>query len=244
MREALARTTADRFAWFWMVFEPIALVGLMVSVRTLVFGTNRFIMGADFIPWLITGLLGFFLFRENMMRPLNAIEANRGLFSYRQVRPVDTVFVRCLLEGVLKTFIIFIFIGCGAVLGFNIIPDNPLAALAAWVGLWIMGAGFGLIFSVASTLIPELGRIIRITTLPLMLVSGVIIPLNFLHHEVREIILYIPIVHALEMLRQGFFSTYHALPGVNPVYMWVWSLSVVALGLLLHVKYADELKAA
>lgn len=243
LREALARTTADRFAWFWMIAEPMAMVGLMVAVRTMVLGSNKFIVGAEFVPWLITGLLGYFLFRENMMRSLNAIEANKGLFAYRQVQPIDPVIVRCFLEGLLKSLIFIVFIVCGASLSINIIPDDPLASMLSWISLWFLGASIGLTFSVASTLMPEVGRIIRISMLPLMLLSGVIFPLNFLHHDILQVLLYNPVLHAVENLRVGFFSGYRPIDGVNVLYVWIWALGFCSLGLALHLRYSFKLKA-
>src|SRR5690554_3314034 len=113
IREALARTMADRMAWFWMLFEPIAMIAIMVLIRTVVMGRVRHIDGAEFIPWLITGLFGFYLIRENLMRPIGAVDANAALFAYRQVKPIDPVLIRCYLEGMLRTFIFLIFILAG-----------------------------------------------------------------------------------------------------------------------------------
>jgi hypothetical protein len=123
MREAIARTMADRMAWFWMLAEPVAMIAIMVMIRTVVLGRDSHIAGADFIPWLIVGLFGFHLFRENMMRSIGAVEANQALFGYRQVKPVDPVLVRCYLEGMLKTFIFLLFILAGILLELDLIPD-------------------------------------------------------------------------------------------------------------------------
>lgn len=243
MRETISRTTADRFGWFWMIAEPMAMVGLMVVIRALLMGSERLIPGAEFIPWLIVGLLGFFVFREGMMRSLGAIEANRGLFSYRQVLPVDPVIARCLVEGMIKTFILIIFIAGGVLFEVDLYPDDPLIAILDWFSLWLLGFGAGLVFSVVSCLVPEIGIIIRISLLPLMLISGVILPLNFLPHSVLEVVLYLPIVHGLENLRLSFFSGYHTLQGTSEFYLWFWALGLIALGLLLHIHNEAKLKA-
>ncbi|MGY0580343.1 MAG: ABC transporter permease [Paraglaciecola chathamensis] len=243
MRETISRTTADRFGWFWMIAEPMAMVGLMVAIRSLLMGGDRFIPGADFVPWLIVGLLGFFVFREGMMRSLGAIEANRGLFSYRQVLPVDPVIARCLVEGMIKTFILIIFIVGGVLFGVDLFPDDPLTAIVDWLSLWSLGFGAGLVFSVVSCLVPEVAILVRISLLPLMIVSGVILPLNFLPHPVLEIVLYLPIVHGLENLRSAFFSGYHPLQGASEFYLWFWALALIVLGLAMHIHNEAKLKA-
>ena len=139
MRELVARTMADRMAWFWMLAEPIAIVILMLFVRTVVLGRSRMLMNAEFVPWLIVGLLGFYLFRENMLRSLAAVDMNKSLFAYRQVKPVDTVLVRCYLELALKSFIFILFIIGGSFLGLPLIPDLPIEAMYSWIALWMLG---------------------------------------------------------------------------------------------------------
>ncbi|ACL72392.1 ABC 2 transport system integral membrane protein [Thioalkalivibrio sulfidiphilus HL-EbGr7] len=242
MREALARTTGDRFAWFWMLAEPIAFVVIMVLVRELL-GRLRLIMGAEWIPWLVVGLVAFFLFREGVLRSMGAVEANRGLFAYRQVKPVDPVLVRNVLEGLLKTLVLFILIAGVALLGYDILPSDPLGAMFVWISIWLLGLGAGLVVSVVGALVPEVGRLVRMMMLPMFLLSGVIIPLQTLPHQVQVYVIYNPVVHGLESLRLSFFEGYKSLPGIDLTYLWLWSLSMIALGLALHLRFDMRLKA-
>ena len=242
MREAVARTMRDRFAWFWMLFEPIAFVAVFILVRNFLRG-DRFVIGADYIPWLIVGLMGFFLFREGMIRPSNAVSANRGLFAYRQVLPVDPVLVRIVLEGLLRTFVFLIFIVGGLLLGLDLKADLPMLAIWAWMTLWALGAGLGLTLSVVTTLIPDLGRIVSMLSMPLMLLSGVIIPMGMKPFHIQQLMLYNPIAHVLEYLRLGFFEYYKTVQGISMLYVWLFSLFFIAFGLILHLRYAQRLKA-
>ena len=129
MREALSRTMADRMGWFWMIFEPVAFVGIMVSVRSFIRG-GKLVVNAEFIPWLIAGLMGFMLVREGMLRGMGAIEGNSSLFAYRQVQPVDPVIVRNFLEGALRSLVFLIFIAGGLLLGLDMYPDNAVRVMA------------------------------------------------------------------------------------------------------------------
>ncbi len=242
IREALARTMADRMAWFWMLFEPIALIAMMIFVRTVILGRMRHIDGAEFVPWMIVGMFGFFLVRENMMRPIGAIDANKGLFAYRQVKPIDPVLVRCYLEGLLKTFIFSLFIIAGVLLGIDLVPSAPLEALFIWFSLWCLGLGAGLIFSVLAGLVPEIAKILRIISMPLLILSGVIFPLNFLPRDLLVYVMWNPIVHGLESLRAAFFPLYRTVEGSSLIYMWYWILGMVTLGLMLHLYFELKLK--
>lgn len=243
MREAISRTMADRMGWFWMIFEPVAMVGIMVAIRSFIRG-DSLVVNAPFIPWMITGLLGFFLVREGMIRGMGAINANKALFAYRQVQPVDPVLTRNFLEGMLRTFIFLIFIIGGLMLDQEMYPDNAIRAMAAWFSLWCLGLGLGLVTSVSATLVPEVGRVISMISLPLLIISGVILPLNSLPHWLLEYLMLNPIPHGLETLRLGFFEHYHVVPGTSMLYFWLFTFSLIALGLLMHLRFIDRLKAS
>lgn len=243
IREFLKRVAADRLAWFWMLFEPIALIAIMIAIRTVVIGRNHYIEGAAYVPWLLVGLLGFFLFRENMMRSIGSIEANARLFAYRQVKPVDPVLARCFVEGVLKTVILLLFIGTMSLLGIDVFPDSFVWAMVVWIGLWLLGVGVGLILSAASSLVPEVGKIVRIFTLPLLLLSGAIFPLHYLPQSVLDYLMLNPVVHGLELLRSFFVETYRPVSGVDPLYFVAWILGASFLGLVMHIRFESRLKA-
>ncbi|MFH7587446.1 ABC transporter permease [Oceanimonas smirnovii] len=243
MREAVSRTMADRMGWFWMIAEPMIMIIIMVFIRSFIRGGSNFIIGADFIPWMIVGMMGFFLVREGMIRSQGAVNASKALFAYRQVHPSDAVFVRVYLDGLLRTFVFLLFILGGLLLGLDLFPDNAIKALFGWLSLWILGLGFGLVLSVTSTLIPETAKIISMLTMPLLIISGVILPLNMLPHYLLEYLMLNPIAHGLEFLRAGFFEHYRVVHGTSETYLWLWALALNALGLLLHVHYKERLKA-
>lgn len=243
LREFMGRVSADRLAWFWMLFEPIAMMGIMVAIRTVALGGDRHIAGVNFVLWLLVGLLGFFLFRENMVRSIGSIEAGRALYSYRQVKPVDLVLVRGFLEGSLKTFILGLFIAVGTLLGVDAFPGDFMLALFAWMSLWLLGLGVGLVLSALSALVPEIGKIARITNLPLLIISGVIIPMNFLPHDILQYLMWNPILHGLELLRSGFFPNYRPIVGLDATYLWFWVLSLLTLGFMLQIRFEVRLKA-
>lgn len=242
MREVLARTMQNRFSWFWMLAEPIAYVVIMVGVRELL-GRTRFVIGADFIPWLIVGLTSFFLWREGVTRSLGAVNANHGLFAYRQVKPVDPVLIRNVLEGLLKTVVFIILIVGATLMGHDVIPADPLGVVTNWLALWMLGLGAGLIVSVGATMFPAVEMGVRLSMLPMFLLSGVILPLHMMPHDVQQVLLYNPVLHGVESLRLCFFDGYRTLAGVDAYYVWTWNLVLMSLGLALHLKFANRLKA-
>lgn len=242
MREALTRTMANRFAWLWMIVEPLLWVMVWVGVHSFYGGGDQ-VMGAERTPWLIVGLLSFFLFREGLQRSMMGVNANRGLFGYRQVKPVDPILVRNFLEGVLKTIVLALMVFGASLLGFKILPAYPLLALFGWLSMWLLGLGTGLVVSVGATLIPEIAIIVRVLNMPMFILSGAIFPLNFIPQQALHYLLYYPVIHGVEFVRVGFFDNYRTLDGLDVMYLWWWIVGLLALGLALHIRFAARLRA-
>lgn len=239
LREALGRLLHRRAAWAWLLLEPAFHIGFMVFVFTAV--RVRSIGGIDTVVWLVLGFLGFFLFRRTANQCSNAINANRTLFAYRQVKPVDTVIVRALVEGLLMLSVTVVILAAVGLCGHSVMPVRPLAVIEAAAGLWLLGLGFGLVVSVAKELVDELGNLIDMLMTPLYLMSGVILPLSSVPLPFREWLMYNPVAHGLEALRLGFAGYYHAAPELSLPYLHGCALVLLFFGLALHVRFQQRL---
>lgn len=239
LREALSRLFSGRASWFWLLLEPVFHVTYMVVIFTVI--RMRTVGGIDIVVWLMVGMLAYYMFSRTGTQVMNAISANKALFTYRQVKPADSVLVRGGLEGFLMIIIATILL-CGAALfGHSVIPADPLAVFEAFLGLWLVGLGFGLVTSVAGEVVPELARVIKLAMTMLYILSGVIIPIAAVPQPYRSWLLFNPIAHGLEAARLGFAAHYHAVPELSLGYLYGFALVSVFFGLALHRRFALRL---
>jgi capsular polysaccharide transport system permease protein len=241
LREAVNRVSHERAAWLWLLLEPVVhivfVMFLFVVVRVRVVG------GIDTGLWIMVGLLTFFMFRRTFQQAMAAVGANQALFAFRQVLPVDTVLVRAGLEGFLMVLIAITLLSGAGLYGIDVVPADPLAVLIAFFGMWLVGLGWGLMASVASELIPELGRFISMILHPLYLFSGVIFPLARLPATYREWLMLNPLAHGLETARLGFAPYYQAVPETSISYLYGGALVSIFLGLALHYRFSTVMVA-
>lgn len=240
LREAFSRISADRLGWSWIFIEPLLHLGIMVGVRQLM-GRVRMVSGAEFIPFLLVGLLSFFLFRNVVTRVASVVNANAALFAYRQVQPIDTVAVRAFLEGCIQFVVFFILVIVLHLLDFNILPDNTVLALFYLFMLWLLGLGLGMVFCVMVSTFRESEEFVSISMLPMLVISGAMIPVQVFPHAVQQWLWWNPVLHAVELVRGAFFSSYKAMNNLSPLYLLTWSIGLLLVGFLLQLRYKTRM---
>jgi len=240
MRQTLSRIAQDRIAWAWLIVEPLLHIGFLmwlyaVGIR------SRVIAGADTGVFILLGLQSLFMLRNVWARGMAAVDANERLYAFRQIKPIDTVIMSAVSEGVLVCVIFLgFFLGAG-LLDHPVVPADPLGALVAGVGLWLLGLGLALVFSVIASLFPEVGRITRLMMLPLYFASAVIYPSISMPHAILEVLLWNPVLHGIEALRVAFMPTYIIPSGITLTYVYSVALGLIFAGLVLHVRYRTRL---
>ena len=241
LREAVSRISHGRVAWLWLLLEPVVHIVFMMFVFTVI--RLRTVNGMDVAVWLMIGLLALLMFTRTGKQTENAIGANQGLFTYRQVKPVDTVLVRAVLEGFLVLLIAVILFSCAALMGISDIPADPLSVLSAFSGLWLLGLGYGLCVSVTNELVPELGKIIDFAMIPMNIASGAIFPLHNIPQPYRSWLYLNPVADALEAAREAVTPYYQVVPESSLSYVYFFALVIIFFGLTLQIKYAEKLIA-
>lgn len=239
LREAVARMFGRRAAAAWLFLEPVAGIAFMLLIFTVL--RARFVGGMNTLLWLSAGLLAFYLFRRTANQGASAVGANLALYTYRQVKPVDTVLTRCVLEGVLMLVIAALVFSVLALLGVPLQLHDPLQVIVSLLGLWLLGMGWGLAASVAAELVPELGNLLSLLLMPLMLISGAVFPLSAIPYPWREWLMLNPVAHGIEGARAGISPYYHHVPELSLNYLLGFALALVFLGLVLQRRFRSRL---
>lgn len=233
LREMRSKFGGRRFGFFWIFFEPVAHIALIMTI--LHFRGRTIIEGIEFPVYLLSGMVPFFMMRGIMFKGMEAVNANMALFSYKQIKPIDTIVARAIIELVLSACIYVILL-----LGLGFWFDNPIAIERPlrWIG--VLFIGFMLAFSVAVNFcllidaFPDMKTFIRLLSFPLYLLSGVIFPLFLLPQEVVSWLLWNPLVHIIDELRYSVFEHYPVHTGVNLEYPIRVTVVLLLVGLALY----------
>jgi len=233
LREVQGRFGKNRLGAFWFVFEPMAHVLILL----LIFSTlkSRYIPGIEMPLFLMQGIIPFLIFRNVTLKGMEAVNANRGLLAYRQVKPFDMVTARAVVEILLMTCVyILILAALGWLFDYDIAIHQPLQWLSVLITGVALAFGSALVFCVLIDAIPELASMIRIMYMPLYILSGIIFPVWVLPKEILSLLLWNPYLHLIELLRETSIAYYPRVAEVNLHYPAAYAIVTLFVGLGLY----------
>lgn len=230
MREVLTRFGRHNVGFLWLFLEPMLFTVGVIVLWSL--GHHSLAQKTPIVPFIATGYSTMLLWRNCSSRGIKALEANRSLLNHRHVQLMDIFTARMLLEvaGVTASF-------CAVMTalwatGLLAAPHNVLAMLAGWSLMAWFSAALGTTLGCLSERTDLVERIWHPASYFLLFVSGAFFMVAWLPADWRSAALWVPMVHATEMLRSGYFgpnqATFH-----NAVYLLAWCMGLTLVALLL-----------
>jgi len=238
LREVQTRFGTKRLGYFWAIIDPLSMVIIFSLVKSAL--ADKSMPGIDYPVFLATGFLTFNFFKAVMNGSMSSFDANRALFSYKQVKPVDTLFSRFLLEFLVMFAAIIVFICFGMYVGFSIIPKDFSMVLFAVVWVGVFACGIGILFAVIASFYETFAKIISFLSTPLFFLSGLLYTVESLPQTAREIVLYNPVIHFIEMIHGNYFLVLDT-QYVDYEYMMYWTVIPLFFGLYFYKKSQNKI---
>jgi len=234
IREMQTRFGRHNLGFLWLFGEPM-LLALAISALHSASG-HHLPNGISIFVFSVMGYVPFFMFRAIVNRAAGAIHSNLTLMFHRQVKILDVLIARSVLEAASCTgVIVIILVVFGAVMGEW--PANPLLLGYAMLLAALIGHGLGLLVAVLTASSEAFDRLVHAFTYIMMPLSGAFFMVDILPPETREMFLWIPLPHIHEALRDGFFGdriTSHYDLGYATA--WVVLLNMLGLAALRSVR--------
>ncbi len=228
-REIITRYGRYNIGFLWLFVEPMIFTLGVAALWSLV---KPIVGDVPVFSFAITGYSTVLLWRNAAGRCSLAIEPNQALMYHKNVTITDIFLSRVLLEiaGTSISFITLVILF--SFLGLVNMPENFLKVLLAWMLLSWFAVALGFVVGSMSELSPFFDRLWQTSTYLLFPISGALFMVSWLPTNVAEVVLWIPMVHATEMLRDGFFGDIvKAIYNIN--YFIIFTLILNILGFIL-----------
>jgi ABC-type polysaccharide/polyol phosphate export permease len=228
MREVITRYGRHNIGFLWLFVEPMMFTLGVTALWT----ATQAIHGSD-IPiaaFALTGYSSVLLWRNMPSRCIGAITPNLALMYHRYVKIADIFAARILLEiaGASISFVVLsLFFHA---IGWIKPPEDMLQVFWGWIMLAWFGASLAIFLGAlaeVSELVEKLWHPAAYLLFPL---SGAAFTLDALPAQARAILMYLPMVHGVELVREGYFgSAFHAHYDVTYMAACCIALTIAAL---------------
>ncbi len=205
VREMLTRYGRHNIGFLWLFVEPmIFTIGV-----TLLWTATKSVHGSDLpiVAFALTGYSSVLLWRNMPGRCIGALWANLALMYHRNIKVLDIYIARLMLEFGGATMS-FAGLACLLMLtGWLEPPEDILTVVGGWLLLAWFGAALAIFLgalSHRSELVDKLWHPFSYLLFPL---SGAAFLVAALPRFAQEIVLFIPTVHGVELVREGWFGS-------------------------------------
>lgn len=228
MREVLTRYGRHNIGFLWLFVEPM----LFTTGVTILWTVSKATHGSSLpiVAFALTGYSSVLLWRNMPARCIGAIEPNLALMYHRNVKAIDIYLARILLEAggatisfvTLSIFYIYV--------EWMEPPDDVLKVVAGWLLLAWFGASLAMFLGAVGEKTDLVERFWHPASYIMFPLSGAGFIVDALPTNVQEIMLYVPMVNAVELIREGYFGgQVQAHYDVPYLLGWCIGLSLLAL---------------
>jgi capsular polysaccharide transport system permease protein len=232
MREVITRFGRENLGVLWLVGEPMLFTVGVATLWTLS-GMNHG-SAMPIIAFAVTGYSSVLMWRNSASHASGAVDHNKSLLFHRNVRIIDVLLTRAILEiggatcsfAVLAIFFMFI--------GWMPPPADLLEVICGWVMLAWFGASLAVLIGAGTAFSDVVERLWPPVAYLLFPLSGAGFMVDWMPQKLQKFVLLLPMVHGTEILREGWFG------GIVPAHYDIKYMAICCLVLSLAGLYVQR----
>jgi len=205
MREILTRYGRHNIGFLWLFVEPMMFTLGVTALWTATKATHG--SNLPIVAFAVTGYSSVLLWRNMPGRCANAIAPNLSLMYHRHVKVIDIFASRILLEvaGTSTSFTtLMIFF---VLIGWMKAPEDIVKVMFGWFMLAWFGAALALLIGALSERSEIIEKVWHPMSYLLFPLSGAVFMVDWLPTAAQKFVLMLPMVHGVEILREGYFGS-------------------------------------
>jgi capsular polysaccharide transport system permease protein len=231
MRELKTRFGAKKLGYFWAIAEPAVQASIIALLFSLIGRSS--LTGVPVALFIISGIMPFKFFSKLLPQLAGSVQANKALFTYRQVSILDPLITRLIIEVTTYIVVLCIILSGMAWIGFDVEMQDFLVFLMINLLLISLGLGMGILLCVASAYWEDTNKVVGLMMMPMFMISGIFFTATMIPQKYHYLLDWNPIFHVIELIRQAMFVSY-----TSPIGDWQYvafcALVSNAAGLMLY----------
>jgi len=230
LREVITRYGRHGLGVLWLMLEPM-LFTLGVSGLWYIAQMHT-LSDIPIIAFAITGYSSVLMWRNTANRCSKAIEPNLSLMYHRNVKVIDIFMSRIILEWIGATASVVVLTVFFASIGAMQWPIGIWPIISGWLLLAWFSLALGFIVGALSERSETFERMWHVFTYLMFPLSGTVFMVHWLPKAAQEAVLWLPMVHGVELIRHGYFGDVVPTYG-NSSYFAAINLVLMFIGMTL-----------
>jgi capsular polysaccharide transport system permease protein len=232
LRETRTRFGESRLGYAWALLEPVLHIAMLSAVFSLLM-RGRPPIGTQFFIFYYTGLVPYLAFVHTSTAMTHAITSNGSLLQLPLITNFDVIVARGLLEFVTDVVVAVLLLAGFAAAGMPALPDDIGGAASALIAAALLGCGVGFVNAVVQVLFKSWDKLWTNATRLLYFFSGIFYVPGMMPDWARDILVWNPVLQAVEWFRASFFAVYRP-HWLDRSYLVVAAILAMAVGLALE----------
>lgn len=205
-RERRTRFSGGVFAGIWAFAMPVGWIVLIVLAFQLL---GRRVPIAVPIPYFVaSGILPYAMFRQIVSSLMRSVIANRYLIHFPGIT-LRQILLSSALAELFNLAVTSVVILGGIMLIYDVsAPADPLLVMAGLSVAWALGFGLGRLAALLGLWSDTAYRVVPLMLRPMFWISAIFYVPRELSATIGDILWFNPLVHAIEILREGLFLDY------------------------------------
>lgn len=238
LRETVTRFGREGLGMLWIIGEPaMFIIGVMIIFSVAADGVG-YAGGVTVAEYLAVSYPTLLFWRNGTGRVVKALDVNRALLHHRQIRPIDIIYARIILEFSSGIAVFFVLFPLCIVVGICHAPANWFIMCLGYLMIIWFSFAFVMIMAALSDLSETVEKISHIVLYLMLPFSGVFLPTYAVPEPYRGYLLYFPLVDAVGYFHRGYFGTRmptyynleYTLFWITVMTVFAYMLTYVAIG--------------
>ena len=224
----LPRSRRESAKLFWLFVEPAGQLSVLIIVFTFIGRSPAY--GSSMALFLLTGIvmLNFYQIGSGMVTQA-MIQSNNKL----RLAPIG-IFHNAIATSVFKLitavgYTVLLLISVWYLQGIHVVPKHPLIVAEAFLWCTACCMGMGLLRAYVTKFLPLVERVYSTLSRGMIFISGVFFVPSFMPPQIRELLVYNPVLHVIELFRLGMYDQYPSIL-YSSNYLQLFALGSIALG--------------
>lgn len=227
LREIHTINGNSKLGYLWVLIQSVFSIAVFWALR--VYMNAHAPQGMSMALFLAVGFGMWSIFSTGITKTMSAVEGNRALLTFPQVTELDVMISRICVISATQILTTSLIIGVSVLFGGEFRPNGLLVGLGVLICSPLCALGLGMVLGSLAVFLPALDKLVPMILRIVFFVSGVFFSITAFKQDIADLLLYNPIMQAIEMMRVSLHDGY-VVDGLSFSYLAGCTLMSLVIG--------------